>query len=607
MRLRLDDSPRNRLVCVHSAGCRSNLCAAAMRRLLSILAIASSTAFGASCAAPQPTSSQAAVDSGDAIPNVSRALATPGADLCIPIQRLGASDPTGRLVDVRLDGQLLQGRVQRFHVRPAPHHSWIASAAAWSIGDNVEPNGQGDFITIDWLFVPLPENAAGDLQIGSHEIEIDWRDDVPADFPDIPLDAGVPVELNGALGQSQLFQSVAPLTADPTKRWRLILLAGRLDAGGYTVLANRIRAALEHDGAIATLSAQRERQWRLGLDRLASADPARAARVILTLTRVASMRGVVQPAWTPSIVSGPAGNDAQLLDDLLNMDLSVATMLARIDAWLDAQPGTVAWIVDDAGAANPGAGFALVRAHVVDLAGEGGIASASLTPDRPGPRASVPPFGSANVVASASLPVESTTLDIRLGSWFRQFPVVAGAIPARPPGVRMAPLLRPWSLETWLTDHHAPATNELESAALLTRRTNGAWELRIECRTAASTTGRGDVIRIFLGSTQQPRAVLQVDSRGFMFDELERTEDEPPPQRPIAVRQHAGGWAFTLEIADEWIEPGDHLRIGLERRTPDGERATWPRPIMPFDDAPGRALIQLDDWFGLGQTGLRAR
>ena len=139
----------------------------------------------------------------------------------------------------------------------------------------------------------------------------------------------------------------------------------------------------------------------------------------------------------------------------------------------------------------------------------------------------------------------------------------------------------------------------MATAGILTRRSDGAWELRIECRIPSGDIPPGDVVRVFLGSARQPRAVLQLEPRGFLYDELEPVaEDESPSRTPLVVRRQNDRWACSIVVPDSAIEPGMLLRIGIERRTGSGERLTWPRPVLPEQDQPGRALIDLGAWFG---------
>lgn len=534
------------------------------------------------------------------------AVVYPGRNIVIPISPRPGSDPSGRLVEARLGESRVSASIHRFDIQAAPDRRWLASTRVWTTPDQREAARDGAAAPIDLLVLPPSEDAQGDLLFEGVRVRLDWRDAPRLDPAPLFRLSPVPVELNTPVGQSALFRAVAPARDDPTQRWRTRLLADRLRIAGFDILATRLDDHAFESEPLESIATLLELRWRTGLAWLAETDPVLASDVATALTRIATVNGVVRPAWTPSVVVGRAGGVDQLLSDLLNNQLSVAARLARVDAWLMTQPRAMAWIVDDAGLANPGAGLALSRAGVVDLAGRGGIARAALNPDRPGPGVTIAPLGSAVVVASDTLPRGSGAMTVSLGDWSIDLSVAAGALIARPPGLRLAPFYAPWTLATWLTGSPAAPPADLATAALLTRRPDGAWELRIECRTPDGAAPAGDVVRVFFGSSRQARSVLRLDGRGFMIDELAPVdEDESPTRLPLAVRRNHDRWSCVIDVPSDVIESGSLVRLGMERRLASGFRALWPRPALPEHDQPGRALVDLGDWFGMATPTAR--
>ncbi|MEM8758247.1 MAG: hypothetical protein AAGF47_10760, partial [Planctomycetota bacterium] len=65
----------------------------------------------------------------------------------------------------------------------------------------------------------------------------------------------------------------------------------------------------------------------------------------------------------------------------------------------------------------------------------------------------------------------------------------------------------------------------------------------------------------------------------------------------IEAGRFRGGWFVRLPIPPGAIDPGGRtLTLGLERRRPSGERAAWPRSMLPWQEALGRGSIDLTAW-----------
>ncbi len=506
-------------------------------------------------------------------------------------------DPAGRPINIRVGDVATSGHLYRFQIDDASSTRWLATSRAWRpVSSDSAP---ARFSTIDILIVSPPNNAQGNLLYEGEIVQVQWCDEPHLETSRLFALSPAPAALRSPAGQSQLFQSLAPALQDPTERWRVRLLADRLRASGFEILADRLDQISLGSEALETVATTLELQWRRGLDRLVAADPVMAREVAEALTRIATVNGLVRPTWTPAVVTGLAGGVDRLFSDLLDEKLSIATLLARVDAWLDTQPRAVAWVMDDAGAADPNGGLALSRAGVVDLAGRGGMAQAEFNEDRPGPGVMVTPLGGASIVASESMAMSAIPMRISLGDWSVERQVVAGALGAQPPGMPLSPFLQPWTLSTWLVGSPIPAPRDEATAALLVRRVDGAWEIRLECRTPTSELPAGDMVRLWFGSSRQPRAILRIDPRGFIIDELEPVgEDESPTRTPVVIQRGDDRWSCIIDLPPEMIEAGSMVRLGLERRQADGTRSLWPRPVLPEQDQPGRALIRLDHWFG---------
>lgn len=535
-------------------------------------------------------------------------IAFAGEALVVSIATAEGPDPRGRAVRAQLeDGRQIRAEHHRLSISPpADEPIWLHDTRRWRVAPS-ENESWTPALAADVLVIDLPSDAFGlTLHVQNAPLPLTWRA-LPEDNFEHIMAAPFPAELRAPEAQSNLFRHLAPALADPLQRWRCRLLAQRLSRHGFHALTERINAATFENAALEALARQTELRWRAALSRAASADTRAATEFVQALTNVASIDSThAVPVWTPTQLSGASTGLERLQNDLLSPSLDDASILTRLDAWLSAQPRAVAWVIDDTGAADPQTRLSLPRVGVTDLSGRGGIAQALLDAAQPGPRITVAPLATAAAVASGDFQNQFTRIQARLGEWTQSLTVAPQPLLARPPGARLFPLLEPWTLESWQTG--VPVTESIAdaTAALLRRTSAGQWELMIECKTDSDPIASGDFVRVHLGPSLHPRAILRIDPRGSFIDELEpRKEDEPPTRRPIVVQRAHDRWICILTIPPEAIESDRYLRIALERGDADGRRATWPRPVMPWAEAPGRAMFDLGDWLELEQPTLR--
>ncbi len=340
-----------------------------------------------------------------------------------------------------------------------------------------------------------------------------------------------------------------------------------------------------------------EVRWRLALGRLERIDAGLASDLLARLTMIVSTpSGVVLPAWTPA--RADSGLDI-MLEDLLNGSLSDADAAARVRAWLAGESEFLAWVVDDAGLSAPGAGVVLARAGVVDFSGRGGISQARLDgPGAEGPRLTLSPYSSAIVAASASLDPGAASISVDFRGRNVVLAVAGRALDAGPPGFRIGPALEPWSLENFRAGSPAVAGGDRATLALLRRRVGGVWEIYIECRTPPEPPP-GDRVRLWLGPTGRPISTIVVDASGFLYDEQQETPDSAAPRTPIVISRGADRWSCVIDLPEPAIEPPGVVRIALDRVDDTGDRRTWPRPLLPGQAEPGRAMVSLTRWLGI--------
>ena len=188
-------------------------------------------------------------------------------------------------------------------------------------------------------------------------------------------------------------------------------------------------------------------------------------------------------------------------------------------------------------------------------------------------------------------------------TWRTDAATVQGQVPVRVPGFKCGPMVSDLTMATWISGA-APSVPALQTAAMLMpaqsqaeapNAVGGRVELLVECMapniaTSQSSPGAIDVVRVWIGPLGAPRAVFRIDATGAIADEARRADLVKTPADVRIVRT-ADRWSFRLPIPPECIEPSGIVRLGLTRTDATGSRAAWPRPMLPWQDEPGRLAL----------------
>jgi len=520
---------------------------------------------------------------------------TPGAPLIAPLTRSELESLGLGAVDAWLDGQRVEARVVDVLVaagREAPR--WLPPSGEWTTRSaGAGSVGSRPQVGFGVLVVPDPPADARDtLAVRGRAWPVRTLEAAPPD-PGWLEPATAPAD-----GEA-LLDLLEPAGRHPLRRWRLRLLADRLERGGDADVASALRRGRFASRDLEALARHTEALWRAGLARLAEESPDAAGRLATRLTLIVDFgEGVAAPAW-------PLEQESlrQLRDDLLNPAITEAQCAARARAWLDAEPGGVAWVQDDAGAADVANEVSVPLVGFVPLGPGRTTARVRTVGGRVG-AARYPDQGEAvALVIAAPFSSGGRSLTVATGSGSHEVRALAGPIEARPPGVPLGPGLSDWTLRSWLAGVPQTAPARRAMAGLLQRRADGeGWEIYIECRTPerdptsdeARRRQTREEIRLWFGPTDSPRAVLRVDGAGRVENLLAPEE----PARLAPMTRSADRWSVYAPVPEEAIEGAGYVRIALMRVDADGVRSTWPRPLAPWEETPGRALIDLRTWRG---------
>lgn len=527
--------------------------------------------------------------------------AVPGRTLVVPITL--ATQPTrdgGAAIRATLVGagptRSVDARLLWFGAPAAPPlapddpiRRWAPGQEGWST--ETPPLASAPATPGFWaLVLPLaPDAEASRLRVAGLDIPIRWLPVAPA-----PVATRAPgrYSVDAVLGVTALY------AASPAERWRARLVAERFLPAAAVRFDHPLRAPMS-DPSLEALATQYEDQWRAALAAVAATDPPLAARLAETLTALTEFPdGPLAPTWPVNDASL-----ARLLSALLDPDASSAMRTDRARAWLADLPRVADWVLDDAGAPAPGGGV-VASVGVVSRRPEPDLAWLSMAEApgaRPPLRVGLPPWAAAPVVLTVRSAEPLAPLTLHVGAWSERVVVIAGLVPASPPGGTITALLDDWTLASWLAAAPRPAILDRATGALLERAPAGpGWRLLVECRTpteppeAADGAGEArytDHVTIYLGPTAAPAAIIRVDApRGDAGSGAAGTPD------PYSRTRAPDRWTATVPIPEGAIETDGALRIALVRIDGAGRRSAWPRPLLPWQESPGRAAFGLGSW-----------
>ncbi|MBL9001079.1 MAG: hypothetical protein JNK25_08080 [Phycisphaerae bacterium] len=461
---------------------------------------------------------------------------------------------------------------------------WLGSAAEWS----AEPATTSESAIAVFT---LPAQAAGQgLWIGETRHEVQWLTPPESIEGAEPAGAWRPTLPPAAANNAALLAQLRAAARSPLTRWRVRLLLDGMRSG--------VPPMRFDDPVIESWATYNEERWRVAFARLALADPAVCDRLRKRLSAVMDFGGgLYAPAWP----TDQRGLD-RFLSDVLSPRGPRGGVAARAEQFMSEQPQAVIWIVDDGGVlTGEGRRRPIPLIGVANLSGRDALAFGYLGDEPPHPDLlPVPSFAARVLTVTGVGDVPKAT--VRLSRLAAEVPISTAPLEVVPPGLRIGPLLPDLSMERWLYAQPAAAPVNLTTHALLHRPAAGPdgedrpWELFVECRVPPGMTGE-DRLCICIGPPGLPGGVVCVDAMGLVSTRLFGPEDAGPPRR-LSVARSEDRWSFRFALPPGSIEPGGLIRLGLVRKTAHGRHA-WPRTLLPWQDFPSRALIDISGWSGL--------
>lgn len=553
-------------------------------------------------------------------------IAVPTADAAATVRVRVGDGPEVQEPVWRVRPVLEAARASGDHARM---QSWLGEPIVWQATPATGPNesAAGEGVAI----VALPAKsgiAAARIAIDDRTVPVRWLPPLSGTF-DFAAPGG-----GSEPGNPWLLAALEPARRQPWSLWRARLASSRLGPIGASGRED-LSPAASRDSIIERLGVQHTAVWSVALQRLATADRDVVRRMVIRLGGAVNFGdGVWAPVWTNWPGPDAADDGLSLLrEDLLADDLPPRERAARARSWIDNLPVGAAWIIDDAGLRDSTSGATVTTLALANLSDVPAAASVSRDVrrgDEAGPpleMRTIPPMSVVRVAVSgvvgggggeASDDSGASVFDVRVGPWSGRVGAICHAVPARPPGVAIGPLVHDLDMQQIAGSAGAgvgapvrlPAA-ELATVGMLQRdvSTDGTsrWVVYIECARPVTNVepsddrGASDSVLVAMGPAAggvqwrvTPDGAVNVlggdRARNAAATVATRVSSEP------------GRWRCWLTLPVSVIEQGRWLRLAMAREVQVGERTertAWPRPVAPWTETsemPARLLIDLSAW-----------
>ncbi len=421
--------------------------------------------------------------------------------------------------------------------------------------------------------------------------------------------------------------AISNLRADPFNRWRARLMAKgfnpTLSTDTNPITTDRDLTAIHTEllqsdtsHVLDDIAEHFAARWQIILGRIWLIDPEVALRLKHQLSRTASAGNNIIPLWTDDTTQLSA-----LAHDLLSPFVNDELRVERVVAWLDTQPSSMSWIIDDSGHPSrdpfeltPEIGLFQMSDQPDDDAGglvriqSQGIAPhvLTITSNTLTQTSLVTPTAAVANYAQAS---DHRQINVQIGRQRSTLKSNANIPLAMPPGVLVGPLLSDWTLAAF--GSHQSGLGALPP---LNRRVAGlvhriadinepnprvGWRLYLECVIDPDAGSTDSTVQVWIGPMGSTRVSWTISKLiGLVETSSDRDIELSSDFSAITANDR---WIFELKIPPNAISPDGFLTLGLERTDGDAH-SSWPRRMMPWQSEPGRFTIDVTGWTGSDQS-----
>ncbi|MEQ8845081.1 MAG: hypothetical protein RIB58_09525 [Phycisphaerales bacterium] len=513
-----------------------------------------------------------------------------GQELVVELERAslqGEAASADRVAPMRLpDGRTLDTRLVHMAEESVAASGWLAGAT-WR-RSSAQVDRARSFLVVD-----MPPDALGQSvwfdgrRVPSFWILPSLRASSSDELPIAP-----PLRTDWAPAQRDaILKLIEAERRDPRLRWRARRALERLGIDD--------RAPLD-DAVLEAWAAQWDARLEAAFQRLIEANPGVASRWLDVMTRWLVTPYGVLPMWP---------TDADTITDtilaMLRPDASDAAVLRAAESLISREPAWLAWVIDDAGGVVGG------TIAVANLTGTRALLSARAVGGPWIAHGMVEPGAVQSIPAPSAQRNATQAYEVRLGGRTAILPIATDAIPMKPPGVAIGPFWYDWTCRGLIqgtAGSPAPASaNWLAGLIQRDPRPNAdsvatsGWAVYVEITRPPCELDRMDSqleaidsVQLFFGPTESPRAVVRVRCTGVAS--WSSTAQRTPQTVQVFTRQSSDRWAFTLPIDRAWLEPDGTILIGAKWVPAAGQRASWPRPLLPGQDVVGRVRMDPNGW-----------
>lgn len=543
--------------------------------------------------------------------SVPRLDLVPGSVAVVP---LGSAQPDDTPRCTLEDGRAIPVRVVVI-ARAMPvaeaRAGWLPEPGEWTSADAVsQVRGAAEWAAV----ITTPADAGGSrLDVGGRRVAVQWIGDgaqlprephgehdspwTPARDPSLPPSVVLSPRFTG----EQL---------DPRTRWRWHLIADGLcpefDPG-------HVPAARFQSDDVEALARQHENRWRAAMLRVWGIDPDLAWRLKRRIAAIVEFDDAqFAPAW-PLDLADLDTLAARLLDPAARD----ATVAAVAEAWIAAQPPAFAWVEDDGAILDAARTRVLATTAVVSVFDRPTLAWAGVEGQTPELR-ELPPFRALRLLVPPRVDpaVLFAPVEVHAGRWQRTLTAMSRPLPVEPPGTHLRPFVADLTLDAWQRGEaveaawpaacllHKPAMPPgTEQPASRSR----AWELYGECRVLGrGAEGLAEEVRVYFGPVERPVAVVRISELGEsaflpVGAGAQGVPELLPPSTGAQVQRSADRWTFRLPLPPGAVEKDGIVRVGVVRLDALGRRSSWPRAMLPWQDAPARGAMDTRAWASPGE------
>ncbi len=527
-------------------------------------------------------------------PIESRIHAVFGRTLVIPVRVRGRFEFADTL-QVRLDDKrAVPSRLFRVSVTDVSEPGWLPAPGVWKSELASKSASEKAAFSVYVVVASLPFDAVGQgLWLENHRVALNWLPEPPMLAAELKLTADAVrwPEAASTSSEPSVRDLIEAERISPLRRWRYRLVKGSL---GIATQAEPLPAEVLVDAfpdpVLEAWARQREDRWCVGLKKLRALDPALAEELVDALRLIARFPGeVAVPMWDTD-----QGELEELVQTLLDPDLADKTRVSRVREWIGSRPRAAAWVMDDAGAPDLATGQAAPSVALLNLARDPALGFVAVG-GRPSAQemTAIPPGRTAVLQLrdrdeAAPTPGAPTPIVLHVGDWKRTGTIADRPVPAPPAGMRLGPFLPDWTCGDLLAGVQPPAEASGLTAALLYRAPGagaapGDWTLYVECHSGGGVVSAEDRLSIFLGPIGPASEAVTITPDGGV--------SPAGYAKNVAVVSEKGRWVVQMKVPPELIEGDGTLRLAMTRSDRRGRRWSYPRPMLPWDEQPGRVAI----------------